>query len=122
MTTIYLIHWNKAEAETLVEEVRGGGWEIAGLESEDGARAGKQVVANPPDILLIYLTRLPSHGRETAAYIHSLKATRDLPIVFVGGKDEAVARVQEKVPGGIFIQQEDLQDTLQRLSSKLTSG
>ena len=46
--------------------------------------------------------RLPSHSRHTAEYLKERKPTHHIPIVFVDGKEEAVEKTREKVPGGIY--------------------
>ena len=63
----------------------------------------------------IFLTRLPSHGRETAHYLRQLKATREIPILFVGGSPEKVQKVKEKVPEAIYTTEADLDRELAAL-------
>ena len=46
-----------------------------------------------PSAILIELTRLPAHGREVGAALRAARATRFIPLVFVGGEAEKVARV-----------------------------
>jgi hypothetical protein len=70
------------------------------------------VVENMPDVLVVYLTRLPSHGWETATYLRSLKVTRELPIIFVGGNDEPLAKTREKVPDAIFVNPDEIKVAL----------
>ncbi len=108
----FLIHWNAAEADAYAADLRADGWEVSGTESVDGERAYRRVKGNPPDVLVVYLTRLPSHGRETVHAIRSLKATRALPVVFVGGNEEAGAKVQAKVPDAVYVGPEALKTTL----------
>ncbi len=98
---VFLVHWNLSQAEGVARELRSDGWEVD-IESKDGARAYQLIKANPPNVVVVYLTHLPSHGRETAHALRSTKATRNLPIVFVDGKDEAVARTREKVADALF--------------------
>ncbi len=112
---VFLVHWNGAEAKHLAEGIRNQGWEIAGIEAEDGGRAYRLVGETSPDVIVIYLTRLPSHGRETAAYIRRRKATRDIPIIFAGGEGAALAKTQDKVPDAIYTSVEGLYETLGRL-------
>lgn len=112
---VFLIHWNESEAETLAREIQDWGWEIAGVEAEDGYRGSKMVREMQPDVIVIHLSRLPSHGRETAAYLRSLKATHSLPIIFVGGKDEPLAKTREKVPDAIFVEPQELKAALKQL-------
>ena len=62
---LFLIHWNLAEAEELARKFEGAGWQVE-VEAEDGGQAYQRMKTAPADILVIYLNRLPSHGRETA--------------------------------------------------------
>ena len=98
---LFLIHWNDAEAEDKAHALRGDGWEVQ-TESADGARGAKRLLADPPDVVVIWLTRLPSHGRETARFFRSSPAGRSTPIVFVGGGGEALETVRAKVPDAVY--------------------
>jgi DNA-binding response OmpR family regulator len=111
---LFLIHWEQAEAEALAEPLRAEGWQVQ-IEAEDGARAGKRILADPPDAVVIYLTRLPSHGRETAHALRSYKAGREIPILFVDGEAEKVEKVRAKVPDARYLRSQDLQAALSRL-------
>ncbi len=108
---IFLIHWNATEAEELANRLRADSWTV-GTEAEDGYRAGRLIKKNLPDAVVIYLTLLPSHGRETAAYLRSQKATRGLPIVFVDGNEKAVTKTKAKVPDAIFTTSAELNNVL----------
>jgi DNA-binding response OmpR family regulator len=96
-----LFHWNAKEAAGLARALRADGWKVD-VESEDGARGGRAVLAFPPDAVVIYLARLPSHGRETAHWLRSSKAGRNIPILFVDGTPEAVENTRAKVTGAVF--------------------
>jgi len=104
---LFLIHWKAAEAEELADPLRKTGWEVE-LESEDGARAGRRIESFEPDVAVIYLTRLPSHGRETARYLRTRTATRDVPIVFVDGKQEALEKIRALLPDAKYTTSERL--------------
>jgi DNA-binding response OmpR family regulator len=108
---LFLIHWKAAEAEELAKPLREDGWEVT-CEAQDGARAGKLIKTNPPDVVVIYLTRLPSHGRETGQGLRALKATRHLPIIFVDGIDEALAKTKAKVPDAVYTTAAELPNVL----------
>lgn len=110
--TLFLIHWDQTEIGPLAQELRGLGWQVVGTEAVDGRSAYQQVKTLKPDVLVVYLTRKPSHGRETAVSIRRLKAFRQLPIVFVGEEETAVSAVQAKLPDAIFTTPEDLPHTL----------
>jgi len=111
---LFLIHWNGAEAQELVRELEGLGWHMD-FEAQDGARAAKRIREAPPEAAVIFLSRLPSHGRETAHALRSFKATRQLPIIFVDGQDEAVQKTREKVPDAHFVTKDLLQMTLEQV-------
>lgn len=112
-----MIHWQATEVEELAATIRAYGWQTTGVESEDGARAAKVVRADPPDVLVISLARLPSHGRRTAAYLRQVKATQALPIVFVGGTKAAVTNTREQMPDAVYARLEELSAALEALMS-----
>ncbi len=114
---LFLFHWNKAEAATLAKSFRSEGWTV-GVESENGARGGKKVTDNPPDAVVIYLSRLPSHGRATAGGLRSLKATREVPIVFVDGEKEAQEKIKAVVPNAIYTTSAKVKDILAKYSQQ----
>lgn len=108
---LFLIHWNAEEAGPLAEPLAEAGWQVE-IESADGARAVNRILAEPPAAVVIYLTRLPSHGRKTASYLHSKS---DLPVIFVDGPEDKLAGIQEAVPGASFVKSADLHSTLNEL-------
>ncbi len=112
---LFLIHWNKDEADALASGLRAQGWQVE-VEAHDGAQAGRRILAELPDAVVIYLTRLPSHGRETAHWLRSIKATRATPIVFVDGVPDKVEKVKAKVPDAIYTTSAELQGILGELT------
>lgn len=113
---VFLVHWREAEAEVLAREIRNMGWTVD-WESNDGAKAGKRIRADPPDVVVIYLTRLPSHGRETGHSIKEIKGTQRIPLVYVDGSDEAVERTKSVVPDAVFTTTEQLDRILSDFSA-----
>lgn len=112
---LLLVQWDKSAAKMKAEQLRAAGWAVE-IESEDGAQAYKLIRANPPDVVIIDLTRLPSHGRVTAEALPGVKATRDLPIIFVDGKPEDVEKTRAKVSGAVFVTSVQLVDKLSKLA------
>ncbi len=112
---IFLIHWNAAESEALATELRKDSWQVT-IEAEDGGRAVRSIKADPPEAVVIYLTRLPSHGRETAHALRAFKATRHIPIVFVGGEGEALEKTKAKAPDAIYTSESRLSGVLDRFA------
>jgi hypothetical protein len=60
-----------------------------------------------------YLTRLPSHSRASAEYLAETKATRHIPLIFVGGGADEVAKTKVKIPTGIFVSLDGLAEIVQ---------
>ena len=101
MARVMLFHWNDAEARERAARLARFGHEavIPLLRSGADFRA---IAADPPDAFVIDLSRLPSHGREVAASLRERKATRAVPIVFVDGEPEKVARVRALLPDAAY--------------------
>jgi CheY-like chemotaxis protein len=112
---IFLFHWNAEEAAYHAEQLREWGWRVE-VEAEDGARGSKALIADPPNVILIYHTRLPSHGRATADYLAQHKATQDIPIVFVGGDYDALQKTRAKLPGAIYVSENMLKPQLDEMA------
>jgi hypothetical protein len=112
---LFLIHWNAKEAEQAAKTIRAMGLEISGMESKDGGRAYKAIQATPPDAVVIYLTRNPAHGWETAKALRDAAATRDLPILFVGGMGKLTAEMKLEMPDATFTFPESLAVKLSQL-------
>ena len=100
--------------------LRGSGWEVE-IESKDGARAARRIGTLNPDAVVIYLDRLPSHDRETARYLRSRPENRDLPVIFVDGRQEALGRIKTLLPDATYTTSEKLENALGELSSRSTS-
>jgi hypothetical protein len=82
------------------------------VESEDGARGGKKVLQSLPEVVVFDLAKRPSHSRETANGIHSYKAGRAVPMVFVDGSQEDIKKTKAKVGDAVFTTSLRLKATL----------
>lgn len=95
-----LIHWNEAEAAGRVAELRALGHRVSfDLLDPEVLRALK---SDPPDAFVIDLTRLPSHGRDLAVGLRSSAAARQVPLVFVEGEPQKVARIRDLLPDAVY--------------------
>jgi len=103
---IVLIHWNEEEAKPRLKRLRALGFEVEWIAPRGGAGL-KPFVQHPPDAFLVDLTRLPSHGRAIAVFFRQRKATRGVPIVFMGGEAEKVGKARELLPDATFLSWED---------------
>lgn len=111
MKRITLIHWNVSEAESRARRLRSAGYDAEAL-APQGARALRDLRGNPPDAFLIDLSRLPSQGRAVATLLRQQKETRRVPIVFVDGAPEKIARIRETLPDAVYAEWERVVDSL----------
>lgn len=112
MGYVRLIHWNADEAELRAEKLRSAGYEAVSAPLD---RSALQALRNePPDAVVIDLSRLPSHGRDVAVGIRSYKATRNVPLVFVGGQPEKVKKVRVLLPDASYTTWDDIGPALER--------
>jgi CheY-like chemotaxis protein len=96
MHPVHLIHWHAQEAEERVALLREAGYEaVFEPPSPSLLKAFKE---RPPAALVIDLSRLPSQGRDVALHMRKQKATRCIPLVFVEGAADKVARVRTLLP------------------------
>src|SRR5262245_34152627 len=103
----FLVQWDSHAAEAMAKRLSAEGWSVE-WESSDGGRAYKMIRANPPNLVLIDLSLKPNHGREVARSLRNVKATRDLPILFIDGHDDAKEAIQSTISGAKFSTSEDL--------------
>ena len=108
---LFLIHWDQTEAAVYAGQFKDSGWQVD-YEYEDGARAGRRIKQDPPDVVVIYLNRLPSHGRETGQWLSTQKATNSIQLVFVDGKASDVEKTRNKLPDAIFTSSASLSQVL----------
>jgi hypothetical protein len=107
---VRLIHWKEQEAEKRANWLRDAGYDVV---FETFSQATLRALAeDPPDAILIDLGRLPSQGRDIAVGLRTRKATRYVPLVFVGGHPEKVARVREILPDAAYVQWDQAGDIL----------
>jgi len=102
MRRVRIIHWRKEDAAPLVEAVRKCGFTPEYNGEWNGSEVARAIRNTLPDAVAIDLSRLPSHGREMAVWIRNLKSTRHIPLVFVNGEDEKLARIREILPDAIY--------------------
>ena len=105
MARIFYVHWNKDEGMETVRALRAEGHTVVfhwKTESGAGADAWRSIKNRPPDALVVSLARLPSHGRQVAAVTLETKRLAEVPVVFVGGEAETVAKAREQFPEAKF--------------------
>ena len=101
MGRVVLIHWNAAETGERAELLRATGHAVEVLTAGSG-EALRKFRENPPIAFVIDLSRLPSQGRAVGVFLRQQKATRHVPIVFVGGESEKVTGVRKLLPDATY--------------------
>jgi CheY-like chemotaxis protein len=105
MARVRLIHWNGAEGRESARRLALLGYE-AEFDEHQGAGLLRLLLgklrADPPDAILIDLSRLPSHGREVALALRTSKDTRHVPLLFVDGDPDKVARLKAILPDAAY--------------------
>lgn len=109
--SIRLIHWNDREAAERAERLRALGYAVNDA-PPNGPTLLKELAQEPPAALVIDLSRLPSQGRDVGVSLRQRKATRDLPLVFVGGEPEKVAQIRALLPDAVYTEWEAIAKTL----------
>ncbi len=98
---VLLVHWNAEEAAERIERLRKAGYETDFHADQDGA--GFRAIRDaPPNAFVIDLSRVPSHGRDLGVWLRQQKPTRAVPLVFVGGDPDKVARVKKLLPDATY--------------------
>jgi CheY-like chemotaxis protein len=113
MKRIFFVHWNAAEAEERAGRLREAGYDVDPYWKTDNTGLG-HLRANPPDLILVDLSRVPSHGRGVATFLRRQKATRPVPVVFVGGVPEKVARIREALPDAVYAEWRGIRSALRQ--------
>ena len=62
----------------------------------------RTLAADPPAAVVIDLSRQPSLGRDIGVALRHTKRTRHIPLVFVGGEPDKLARVKEVLPDATY--------------------
>jgi hypothetical protein len=112
MGYVRLIHWKAEEAEERAQRIRSAGYEVVS-EPLNPARV-RELRDDPPLAVVIDLSRLPSQGRDVALNIRKYKATRHVPLVFVDGDPEKVARIKDLLPDAVYTSWSRIESSLKR--------
>ncbi|MEQ2010044.1 MAG: hypothetical protein ABMA26_24950 [Limisphaerales bacterium] len=109
---VCLLHWNAAEASARLASLAKLGMATSLVGPEPG-KWPTDFKTNPPDAVVIDLSRLPSHGRTVGVVLRQQKRTRFIPLVFVAGAPEKVERVRQTLPDATFTDWDNIGADLQ---------
>lgn len=112
MAIVFLIHWNEIEAQERLALLRRHGF--AADWEPYSPTVWKQLRGEPPDALVIDLTRIPSHGRDVALAVRSTKSTRQIPIIFVDGDPAKVEKIKQHLPDAVYTTWRGIRDAVKK--------
>jgi CheY-like chemotaxis protein len=119
--TAFIVHWDTLEVKEYSQHLFEDGWSVAN-EAVDSRRAFDLIKQERPDVVVIYLSRHHTLGRVVAKALRSESETRDIPIVFVDGKEKIVRKAVAEIPDAIHTTQEDLLGELLRFRKRDSGG
>jgi CheY-like chemotaxis protein len=98
MYRIQYVHWNEEEAAVHAERLRQLGFVV---DHEPAGQPGfrTRLRLDPPDAVVIDLSRLPSHGREIGQWLTETRSTQAIPLIFLGGSPDKVSVARQQFPG-----------------------
>ncbi len=115
---VVLIHWNAAEAGQHADVLRRSGFDVEYIPAKGAGPGLRDLRERPPDAFVISLDRQPSQGRAVATFLRQQKATRSVPLVFVGGDPEKVARVRDALPDAHYAEWRAIRGALRRAMTR----
>jgi CheY-like chemotaxis protein len=101
VASVRLIHWNGPEGRERKRKLASFGHHVE-FDDVNGPGLSRVLRTSHPDAYVIDLSRMPSSGRQVAMWLRSTKSTRHIPIVFVNGDPEKVARLKELLPDATY--------------------
>jgi CheY-like chemotaxis protein len=113
MTNVLLVHWNESEAKERARALKALGYKAKILFDPEKPNLA-EIRERPPELFLIDLSRLPSQGREIAGHFRRAKATRNVPILFVGGDAERVKTARKLIPDAEFAVWGEIRSVIKR--------
>ncbi|GMR23099.1 MAG: hypothetical protein BMS9Abin37_1499 [Acidobacteriota bacterium] len=116
MPRVKLVHWNKEEAEKRAKNLGDVAVEIV-CDARSAGYLLRDLKRRPPAAVVVDLSRIPSQGRDLALALRESKATRSIPIVFVGGEREKVERIQKLLPDATYANWRGVRGALRRAIS-----
>ena len=112
MKKIFFIHFHEAELKEKTQPLKQAGYKV---DYHFSTETTANLKDDLPDVLVISLDRLPSHGKAYAEWLWEAKKRQHIPIIFCGGNPEKVIAVKEKLPKAIFCSNEKLLATLEKI-------
>lgn len=111
MQSLFYIHFNAQELKERIALLKELNIQIDSHHKTDTVAKLEKL----PDVFVISLDRLPSHGRQYAKWIWETKKRKSIPIIFVDGQPDKIHITKQKFPEAIYCQTNELVPTLKKL-------
>ena len=110
---VRLICWKPDLARERTEHLESAGFRVVGTPPESGRIVGA-VRDLAPDVVLIDLDRVPSHGHAVGVVLRQSAAVRRIPLVFAGGSPDKVAVIRREIPDAVYTPWEKVAPALKK--------
>ena len=97
--TLFYLHWNEKELKKRIAALKELKLTIKSHWSTDHTVKWGETL---PDIFVISLDRLPSHGRQYAEWLWEAKKRQHIPVIFADGQPEKIEVTKAKFPKAIY--------------------
>lgn len=108
---VRLIHQRAGEAAPRVEQLGRLGFDAA-FDPLASTPLFRAIDAQAPAVIVVDLTRMPSHGLLYGHALRRRKSTRFTPLVFAGGEAEKVDKVRALLPDAVFCEWDAIGDAI----------
>ena len=98
---VLVIHRDAAEATERASRLRAQGFDATPYLSR-GTKGFRGIRQDPPQAILIDLTRLPSYGKALGVLLRQHKSLGSIPLVFVEGDPDKAAQVRAILPDSVY--------------------
>jgi hypothetical protein len=98
---VLVIHRDTAEATERASRLRSLGFDATAYLSL-GTKGFRGIRQQPPQAILIDLTRLPSYGKAMGVLLRQHKSLGIIPLVFVEGDPDKAAQVRAVLPDAVY--------------------
>jgi CheY-like chemotaxis protein len=95
-----LVHWKESEAPERLALLKAAGFDA--VHRTLSTAPVRELREARPDLIVVDLGRLPSHGLAIGLAVRQSPSLRPIPLVFVGGERSKVDRVRAQLPDAAF--------------------
>ncbi len=115
MVSLFYIHFNEAELAERLKLLTGTELQLSGHWSTEKVA---KFTDDLPDIFVVSLDRLPSHGRQYVRWLWEAKKRQGIPVIFVDGKPDKVDATKATFPNALYCSSAQLPGIIKGLLKK----